>query len=287
MSYQAVAPGSADDGPKPTVLSIQVEKIRLVAYLCFWFMVGFAIICSKLAVYPNMTCTVDGVPSVGEDCTDLMKIFGFNNICANWDYSPSTQLTGMIYPAFEYSLLLYLLLDYYQIKNDMLNGIFPQEKAKLMEIMFWVKIVLVAWFRMIFICKVTDSNITIGSIEIQAVVAHTLGFWGLQLGLVLIAFENVLYLTYRQQSMWCFSPEMTVKMGYVYIVCLFTLTVLKISWAGSIFATGTPWIPNELAGMFDKAWMVLAALMPVFFSYNGMQRDPPMIITIVNAEERK
>lgn len=193
----------------------------------------------------------------------------------------------MVYPIFEYSLLLYLLLDYYQIKNDMLNGIFPSDKAKLMEVMFWIKIVLVAWFRMIFICKVTDDPITIGSLTIQAVVAHTLGFWGLQLGLVLIAFENVLYLTYRQQSMLCFSPEMTVKMGYLYTVCLLILTLLKISWAGSIFAFGTPWIPNSIAGLFDKGWMLLAAVMPLFFSYDGMQKDPPMIITIVNADARK
>ena len=60
----------------------------------------------------------------------------------------------MVYPIFEYSFLLYILLDYCQIKNDMLNGIFPAQKAKLMKTMFWIKVVLVAWFRMIFICKV-------------------------------------------------------------------------------------------------------------------------------------
>jgi len=60
----------------------------------------------------------------------------------------------MVYPIFEYSFLLYILLDYCQIKNDMLNGIFPAQKATLMKVLFWIKIVLVAWFRMIFICKV-------------------------------------------------------------------------------------------------------------------------------------
>lgn len=82
MSYQAVASGDADGdgGPKPTILSIKVEKIRFIAYLSFWGMCGFAIICSNVLVWPDMTCTIDGVDSVGKDCTDLMRVFGFNNV---------------------------------------------------------------------------------------------------------------------------------------------------------------------------------------------------------------
>jgi len=296
MSYNAIAPSDIDaiplgtpQGPKPTILSVQVEKIRLVAYLAFWGMCGFAIIVANITVFPYMTCVIDGVDKVGTECTDLFRIFGFNNICANWDYSPSTQLTGMVYPIFEYALLLYILLDYYQVKNDMLNGIFPQDKSTLMTVMFWIKIVLVAWFRMIFICKVTDDAFVIGGLTVDPVVAHTLGFWGLQFGLVLIAFENVLYLTYREQGMWSFSPSATVKLGYVYIVLLAGFTAVKVVWSGSIFAspTGEPIIPNSVAKYFDKGWMLLAAILPVFFALNGMKKDPPMIISIVNSEERK
>lgn len=284
-TYQAVR--MAEDGPKPTIITFQVEKIRLIAYLSFWGMCGFAIVVSAVTVFPGMTCVIDGVDKVGKDCSDLMRIFGFNNICANWDYAPATQLTGMVYPIFEYALLLYILLDYYQIKNDILNGIFPAEKEKLMKVMFWIKIVLTAWFRMIFICKVTDGPITIGTLTISPVVAHTLGFWGLQFGLVLIAFENVLYLTYRQQGMWGFSPASTVKLGYLYMVTLACATVLKIIWAGSIFAVGSPIIPNAVAKQVDRAWMLLAAVLPLFFAMNGMKKDPPMVITLFNSEQRK
>jgi len=291
MSYQAVPLGTADGpkAPKPTILTIQVEKLRLISYFGFWGFVAFSVIVSKITVFPYMSCVIDGVDKFGTDCTDLKRVFGFNNICINWDYAPSVQLTGMVYPIFEYSFLLYILLDYCQIKNDMLNGIFPAQKAKLMKTMFWIKVVLVAWFRMIFICKVTDGPIIIGALEIPAVVAHTLGFWGLQWGLVLVAFENVLYLTYRKQGMWCFSPESTVKLAYLYLTLLASLTALKFIWSASIFAseTSTPIIPNSVARYFDRGWMILAAVCPIFFALNGMKKDPPMVITIVNADVRK
>jgi hypothetical protein len=80
MSYQAIPMGKAEDGPKPTILTFQVEKIRLIAYLSFWGMCAFAIIVSKITVWPYKTCSIDGVDKVGKDCSDLMRIFGFNNV---------------------------------------------------------------------------------------------------------------------------------------------------------------------------------------------------------------
>jgi hypothetical protein len=41
-----------------------------------------------------------------------MRIFPGLQICTNWDYSPARELTAMYYPLFEYSLLLYLVLDF-------------------------------------------------------------------------------------------------------------------------------------------------------------------------------
>ena len=38
---------------------------------------------------------------------------------------------------------------------------------------------------------------------------------------------------------------------------------------------------------FDRGWMILAAVCPIFFALNGMKKDPPMVITIVNADVRK
>eukprot|EP00574_Skeletonema_japonicum_P013789 CAMPEP_0201713642 /NCGR_PEP_ID=MMETSP0593-20130828/407_1 /ASSEMBLY_ACC=CAM_ASM_000672 /TAXON_ID=267983 /ORGANISM="Skeletonema japonicum, Strain CCMP2506" /LENGTH=290 /DNA_ID=CAMNT_0048202817 /DNA_START=86 /DNA_END=958 /DNA_ORIENTATION=+ len=288
-SYQAVPLGAAEGAksPKPNTFTINVEKIRLIAYIAFFGMVGFSIVCSNVFVWDNFTCEIDGQAESGKVCSDLMQVFGRENICINWDYQPSAQLTAMVYPLFEYSLILYLLLSHYQVKNDMLNGIFPAEKEKMMTVLFWIKIVLVAWFRMIFVCKVDDPEITIGRFTIDGVTAHTAGFLGLQAGLVLIALENVYYLTYRKQSFWCFSQEMTMNLAYSYLVLLTTITVIKMIWTISILASGTSIVPSSIADVANTGWILFAAVLPVFFALDQMEKDPPMVVTIVNTDVRK
>eukprot|EP00573_Skeletonema_grethae_P001703 CAMPEP_0201687706 /NCGR_PEP_ID=MMETSP0578-20130828/1643_1 /ASSEMBLY_ACC=CAM_ASM_000663 /TAXON_ID=267565 /ORGANISM="Skeletonema grethea, Strain CCMP 1804" /LENGTH=236 /DNA_ID=CAMNT_0048171877 /DNA_START=194 /DNA_END=904 /DNA_ORIENTATION=+ len=236
-----------------------------------------------------MSCIRDGKEMSGMDCADLIAVFGTNNPCIYWDYEPSTQLTALIYPIFELSLVLYLVMSHFQIKNDMLNGIFPADKETLMTVLFWLKLVLVAWFRMIFVCKVTDDDLTIGSLTIGAVTAHTIGFLGLQVGLVFIAFENVIYLTYRKQSFWCFSRETTVKLAYLYLVLLTTFTVIKMFWTIRALSIGIPntLIPFPVSEFTNKAWLLFAAVLPIFFALEQMKKDPPMVVTLVNTDVRK
>ena len=45
------------------------------------------------------------------DQTYIQERFGFSNICTNWDYVPSRELTAILYPIFEYSLITYLLVE--------------------------------------------------------------------------------------------------------------------------------------------------------------------------------
>jgi len=152
-----------------------------------------------------------------------------------------------------------------------------------------MKVVLVAWFRLIFVCKVTDEDITIGGLTIGAVVAHTAGFLGLQLGLVFIAFENVLYLTSRKQRFWCFSHEMTVKLSHSYLVSLTIITFIKMFWTISALAAGTPntIISKSVSELANFGWMLCAAILPIFFALEQMNKDPPMVVTIVNTDMRK
>ena len=79
-TYQAVPLGSAEGGPKPTVFTIHVEKIRLIAYCAFWGFVIFAFIVSKIFTWPNMSCIRDGKEMSGMDCADLIAVFGTNNV---------------------------------------------------------------------------------------------------------------------------------------------------------------------------------------------------------------
>jgi len=52
----------------------------------------------------------------------IEQLFGFSNICVYCDYSPSRELTAMIYPLFEYTLQFYLVLDFLQTLLLYQNG---------------------------------------------------------------------------------------------------------------------------------------------------------------------
>lgn len=45
----------------------------------------------------------------------LMQTFRFENTCANWDYTPLSETVSMLCPLFEYSLLIYLVLNFLTI----------------------------------------------------------------------------------------------------------------------------------------------------------------------------
>jgi len=285
--YQSVP--KVDDpeggGKVATTFTFHTEWVRFYAYLAFWGMCLFAIIVTSFAVKPYLgPCPAyEGAePTYGMHCSVLMDTFGFNNICVNWDYSPSREATALVYPLFEYSIILYIVLEYLQKKNDFENNKFSEKYMSITTTLFWIKIVLVAWFRMIFVCSVFQEPIAFFGTEMPAVVAHTLGFFGMQFGLILIAFENVFYIWYTGGTMWCFSVDMTKYMSVAYMVLLTFCTCFKISWASSIFIWGEPWVSEPWPAIADRTWMVLAALFPLFFALNGTKTEPPMTITIKN-----
>lgn len=104
----------------------------------------------------------------------------------------------------------------------------------------------------------------------------------MQFALILIALENVAYIVYKQKSMLGMPVGTTKNLSYVYLLTLTVITALKISWASSIFIYGTPWIGAPWPHIFDRVWMLLAALMPVFFSIYGISTEPYMVISLIN-----
>jgi hypothetical protein len=77
----------------------------------------------------------------------LSEAFGYGNICTSWDYSPSRELTAMYFPFFEYSLVVYLVLD--SVKDKLLyrRGELPEWFFKLSNIISALSIYLCINFR--------------------------------------------------------------------------------------------------------------------------------------------
>ena len=85
------------------MLTIHPETLRCIGYLNFWIMVLISMIVTRVAVDVDM------------ENTPLIEVFGYNNICIYWDYSPAREVAAMIYPTVEFSLLGYLLASHLHV----------------------------------------------------------------------------------------------------------------------------------------------------------------------------
>ena len=202
-------------------INIHAESLRQIAYLCFWFMV----ICAKFFTW-WLICDF----ATEEECliiydSDLKHMFGYNNTCVYWDYSPSREIIAMIYPLFEYSYFIYVVFDYIHLRLACphVPGT-AQWLQTLGNIVTPIELLLIAWFRMIFVYTVYDTKQYEG--PIRGVVGHTMSFFGVQLALILIAFENGTYI---------FSNfAKTTRIQTLSLVALMLVTLSKRKFSMSI-----------------------------------------------------
>jgi hypothetical protein len=86
MNYQNVPRVEEGPGgymPVSTVYKIQVERVRLYAYISFWGMCFFAMFVTSLTVAKTLgpcPLTEGAEPTYGLHCSHLMAKFGFNNV---------------------------------------------------------------------------------------------------------------------------------------------------------------------------------------------------------------
>jgi len=119
----------------PLLIRVRVETWRMIAYVFFWTFVVVAKMVTKARVVDILAAGVDdSVPLEQRGCgpfdreggpfnltygegfdykteNHLIEFFGFGNICTNWDYTPAREITAMVFPLFEYSMMIYLALN--------------------------------------------------------------------------------------------------------------------------------------------------------------------------------
>jgi hypothetical protein len=135
------------------------EFVRFTTFCFFWSMAIFAIaitrlvVVDKLAAGPELKGNPCGPfnqknPGLGQGFdfstqNHLLQTFGFTNICANWDHSPSRELTAMYYP-------LILVMNFYTIRLSYMRGESSKWFWTLTKIFFPFEIILAVWFRKYF-----------------------------------------------------------------------------------------------------------------------------------------
>ena len=216
-------------------------------------------------------------PEKGFDITKqshLMDYFGAGNICTNWDYSPSRELTAMIYPLFDYSLIVYLILDFFATTLELTEGFWVLSK-----IMFPLNIILCSQFRMIFVC--------LAYVNVQQ---HTAGFLGLQITLISVALQNAGFIWDAEIAYPSLGGIKGTRFAVLaYIICDPCISFFKIKAIIYIVMAGegADWTlkPSPMSGrlmgqVVDLIWMIVTAVIPLFISYFRARNEYPLTIKV-------
>lgn len=183
----------------------------------------------------------------------------------------------MVYPLFEYSLLIYIFLDFTNSAISYKKGYVSKQFWTMAKIFFPIQVVLCAWFRMIFVM--------LAYVNVQG---HTAGFLGLQVALVMVALTNVYYIL---ETKVCYKflggLKGTRVWGRVYLVGDLLVSAIKIYLTAFVVVSGSypEWAKSEFLGknvgqVIDIVWMIFNAVLPVFISFMRAKSEKPLTITI-------
>jgi hypothetical protein len=213
--------------------------------------------------------------------THLVEAFGFGNICTAWDYTPAREAIGMYFPFFEYSLVMYVVLDFANTMLSYQRGELPGWYWTLMKIVTPFNIILCIWFRMIFIFIAYENP-----------QSHTCSFLGLQIALISVAITNTWYVLLTGQSYPTLglSRFHTSVIAHLYLVLNLAISSVKIYATiqivlfgpfGPAFYRAPSFIPGLVIGeVVDKIWMLMNGVLPLIIAYVRMSNEEPFTIVL-------
>ena len=115
---------------------------------------------------------------------------------------------------------------------------------------------------------------------IDGALGHTMGFFGLQLALIMVALENVLFINWTGVEYPLLGKGGTRIASWLYFVVVAPLTLFKI------YVAFTALIGRKIdhfmiiGRVVDLLWMVLIALMPLIFAQVGRKTEAHLKITV-------
>jgi hypothetical protein len=191
----------------------------------------------------------------------------------------------MVYPLFEYSLLIYIILDFALAALSYKKGLVSGRYWTAMKIVFPFQIVFCAWFRMIFIVLAYEN-----------VRGHTAGFLGLQIALMSVAILNTCYVLETQVKYEFLGGLRGTRIAaYTYIICNLMISGIKVyltmfvvlglgdkhiypEWGLQKPIAGSDMVVGEYV---DVIWMIFNALLPWIISFvRSGPAEPPLEFTI-------
>lgn len=241
--------------------AIRPEWFRLFGYAGFWVTVGMGIFLT------------DNFSGIDKNDTLLKDIYGYNNICVNFDFSPSTKVLPTFWAYTEMLLLSYLGLQWLAVLGFWQAGQLSSTRYNILTALCLFTAVSTAVFSVIFAVPPTGPNRTMW--------IHTLPFLGLQVGLVVLAYTDTLVNQWAldntyPRGKWAYCVTLTVvvvvKQTFAYNAlfgmpsCKQVVPTLNVGLGG--YECQGAWFEqnNAAAQFFDAAFMLLAAVGPFLHS---------------------
>jgi len=217
--------------------------------------------------------------------SSLVRTFGFNNICINWDFDPVRTIIAMVWPFVEVPLVFYMFTKIF--KWTLLYYAKQLSRGLYYLIFFFIvlQIIFALFFRITFVQEVYVN-----------VLFHSLPFIGMQWSLCLVSIENFIYLAYtRNLPLWhhqCRFLSVFLSIAYIFVLLISTIT--NNVYVISVFA-GSPVFnikdPAQLAFVTanDIFWMVTAVVIPVFLAIRGriVTTDVMFCLPLNNLRKKK
>lgn len=307
------------------------DSWRFMAWVNFFVFVFFAMVVTEFITGPNLlagpqpnadgtpnTCGPfnDGGPAISPRTGDgfdrthgfdiktqshLNQLFGFNNICVQWDYSPSREATAVVYVLFEYALLLYIICDFLASALSYLKGRVSERYWKIARFLFPVQVFCCAMFRLIFVMIAYDNPR-----------GHTFGFLMLQIAFMTVTILNTYHILDSSVSYDVLGGyKNTKKLAVAYLVGNVIISAFKTyftcyivfglglkggssflnlgsplygggnhlypQWALTVHSFPFEWKAGDVV---DKIWMFFNAILPLFISWFRSRNEPALVFTV-------
>lgn len=242
-------------------IELVVEKLRLQGYIGFWLVVGTGIL---------LTRRFTDLP----DPTLLTTVFGYNNVCVNFDYAPSTYVLPAMWAVTLLFLLTYIFAHWMQMRDDVAQGELSFGMYRTLSGLKFFEACTLIIFSTIFALAPEGPDHTL--------VIHTAPFFLLQIGMVSLAMSNTLhgiksgYWARLELPSW-FATSAKVYCFLFALIVLFKIPVATNAMLAALANPGqvlmgitpdaplfayTPTLQN-IAAQVDRAFLVFAAAIPM------------------------
>jgi len=241
---------SGMSGQPHTQLVVSPERLRVIAYVCFSMLVAVGVVLTTLFA--------DVVPEE----TVIYSVYGYNNICINFDYPPATYVVPTMWCVFLVPWIGYILTFWLRagVRRD--EGRLSALAYRAMSVFSFFEVACALYFIQVFVSKPYDSSDPI---------------FGLAMHQHPFTIFIVSIFTMSLKCVWYFwstgKLNATQKVThFVFIVLLFGMTLAKVTTEINAITGGPLWVPNSptataVGGLADKFWTVLATIVPALVTY--------------------